>query len=158
MSELTRDEVKCQERLKAFQERLRAAGIKLTHQRIEIFKEIATTEEHPDAETVYLRVKKRIPTISLDTVYRTLWFLKDLGLITTLGTPHDRIRFDANIQPHQHFICTKCGSIKDLNYVPPGEGTWSDTVEPLGRVETIEINFKGICAKCLQEKAEEREP
>ena len=51
------------------------AGVKLTVQRIEIFRELASTDKHPDADKVFNRVRKKIPSISLDTVYRTLWLL-----------------------------------------------------------------------------------
>ena len=141
-----------EDRVERFKERLKNAGIKLTHQRLEIFREIAGTEEHPDAETVFLRVRKRMPTISLDTVYRTLWFLKDLGLVTSLGTPHDRIRFDANVHPHQHFICTQCGSIKDLEFDLPTGLSLGKGLDSVGKVERMEINFRGICSACLQKK------
>jgi len=72
-------------RLEHLSTTVREAGIKLTHQRLEIFRELAKTEEHPDAETLFRAVEVRVPTVSLDTVYRTLWMLRDLGLVTTLG-------------------------------------------------------------------------
>jgi len=55
--------------------------MKVTHQRTEIFRELAAGTEHPDAETVYQRVCKRVPSISRDTVYRTLSTLETKGLI-----------------------------------------------------------------------------
>jgi len=88
--------------------------MKLTHQRIEIFREVARTGDHPDAETIFKRVRKRIPTVSLDTVCRTLWMLNDVGLISTLGSQRGRVRFDGNASPHHHFICTKCGKAGDF--------------------------------------------
>ena len=51
---------------------LRDSGLRLTHQRLEIVRVIAADRTHPDVETVYEAVRKRVPTISLDTVYRTL--------------------------------------------------------------------------------------
>ena len=63
--------------------------MKLTHQRMEIFREVARTADHPDAQTVYERVRKRVPAVSLDTVYRNLWLLSDLGLLSTLGPPRN---------------------------------------------------------------------
>ena len=64
-----------------FVEHCRDAGIKATHQRQEIYVELAHTEEHPDAETVFRRVRLRIPTISFDTVYRNLRTLEEHGVI-----------------------------------------------------------------------------
>ena len=78
------------------------SGVKLTHQRLEIFRELAAAQDHPDAETLFRAVQRRMPTVSLDTVYRTLWMLHRLGLVTTLGPQRDGIRFDANLAPHHH--------------------------------------------------------
>ena len=61
-----------EQRMERFEEVCRNSGMKLTHQRMEIFREVAQTGDHPDAEKVYQGVRKRMPTISLDTVYRTL--------------------------------------------------------------------------------------
>ena len=102
------------QRMDRFKEALKRAGVKLTHQRLEIFREVAKSGDHPDAETIYKGVRERIPPVSLDTVYRTLWLLLDLGLINTLG-PRDRVRFDANTSSHHHFICKKCGMTRDFN-------------------------------------------
>jgi Fur family transcriptional regulator, peroxide stress response regulator len=74
-------------RLERFREAARRAGVRLTHQRLEIFRELASSIEHPAAEAVFRAVQARISMVSLDTVYRTLWMLEDLGLITT---PSDR--------------------------------------------------------------------
>ncbi|MDO8986952.1 MAG: transcriptional repressor, partial [Coriobacteriia bacterium] len=60
---------------------LRVQGLRLTHQRLEIVREIAGTDQHPDVERIYARVRERVPTVSLDTVYRTLAALVELGLV-----------------------------------------------------------------------------
>ena len=101
----------CMER---FEQVCRDAGAKLTHQRMEIFREVAQSGDHPDAETVFQGVRQRIPSLSLDTVYRALWLLSDLGLITTLGPPRGRTRFDANLTRHHHFVCSNCGLTRDF--------------------------------------------
>ncbi|MCK7479895.1 MAG: transcriptional repressor [Candidatus Moduliflexus flocculans] len=58
---------------------------------------MASSLEHPDADAVFRAVRKRVPTVSIDTVYRTLWMLNDLGLVTTLGPRRESVRFDANL-------------------------------------------------------------
>ena len=63
---------------------LKRSGLKLTHQRLEIFREVATSGIHPNAEKIFNGVRERMSTISLDTVYRTVWLLFDLGLVTSL--------------------------------------------------------------------------
>ena len=103
-----------EQRMARFSETCRKSGAKLTHQRMEIFREVAQNGDHPDAEKVFQGVRERMPTVSLDTVYRTLWWLKELGLIKTLGPPRKRTRFDANLSRHHHFICIQCGLTRDF--------------------------------------------
>ncbi len=141
-----------QERMTRFKAAIRRAGMKLTHQRLEIFAEVARTGEHPHAETVYRGVKKRLPTVSLDTVYRTLWLLIDLGVVTTLGPPQARVRFDANMRAHHHFVCTHCGLARDF-YSPTFDALEVPAaVQALGRVERTVVEFRGRCAGCVKKK------
>ena len=140
------------QRVNRFKEGLRQSGVKLTHQRIEIFKELAKSLNHPDADTIYRNVRKRIATISLDTVYRTIWLLLDLGLISTLGPSWGRTRFDANMKSHHHFICSVCGMTQDFYSkefdglkVPP-------SVKSFGQVEMTHVEVRGVCLKCVGKK------
>ncbi len=138
--------------LAVFMERLRESGIKLTHQRMEIFKEVASRMDHPDAASVYERVRERVPTISLDTVYRTLWMLKEAGLITTLGPAHDRLRFDANTAPHHHFVCTSCGKTEDFYCDAFNSLNVPQEVSAIGVVERAQVELRGLCNACSREK------
>ena len=135
-------------RMAHFQDVLRRAGIKLTHQRIEIFREVAQTEDHPDAETVYWGVDRRIPTISLDTVYRTLLLLVDLCLISSRRPGRERMRFDASMGPHHHFVCTQCGLVRDCSIPKLDELKIPDAVRKAGRVEKTQVEFRGLCTRC----------
>lgn len=137
-----------QERADKLGQGLREAGIRLTHQRLEICREIAAADNHPDAETVYVGVRKRVPTISLDTVYRTLWKLRDLGLIDTLGIPHERIRFDGNTNPHHHFVCTRCGQTRDFYSDNFDQLAIPEEVAAYGIVEKTQVEIRGTCLKC----------
>ena len=142
-------------RMERFKEVCRNSGMKLTHQRMEIFREVAQTGDHPDATKVYQGVCERMPTISLDTVYRTLWMLKDLGLITTLGPSRERTRFDANLSHHHHFVCVQCGMTRDFYSDAFDELRLPDFVKAFGRVETTQVEIKGVCLKC---NAKEKKP
>jgi Fur family peroxide stress response transcriptional regulator len=131
-----------------FLEQCARAGIKATQQRREIYRELARTEEHPDAETVYTRVKRRVPAISLETVYRNLRTLEEHGVIRKVSATDYRTRFDANIAPHHHFVCTQCGMIRDFHedrldgFEPP------DDVRALGEVKTWHLELRGVCRDC----------
>jgi Fur family peroxide stress response transcriptional regulator len=131
-----------------FNEVCRKSGAKITHQRLEIFREVAQTGDHPDAETVFKGVRERMPTISLDTVYRTLWWLKELGLIKTLGPPRERTRFDANLGRHHHFICTQCGLTRDFYSDKFNKLKLPESVQRIGQAEMIQVEVKGVCHQC----------
>ena len=130
---------------------VRAAGIKLTHQRLEIFREIAASAEHPSVETVFSAVRARVPTVSQDTVYRTLWLLRDLGLATTLGPQRDGVRFDANLDPHHHYVCVRCGLVRDFASGDLNALRLPQAVKQLGSVVDAHVEVRGICAKCARE-------
>ena len=134
----------------------REAGVKMTHQRLEIFREVASSLEHPDAETVFRAVQARMPTVSLDTVYRTLWTLTDLGLITTLGPRHERVRFDANLLPHYHYICTRCGSARDFECAKLDMVRILEAAEGFGSVVAARVEVRGTCGECAKEEAGSR--
>ena len=137
-----------EQRMRHFEAVCRDEGIKLTHQRIEIFREIAQTGDHPDAEQIFQRVRARMPTVSLDTVYRTLWLLSDLGLVVTLGSSRERTRFDANLNSHHHFVCGQCGSTRDFYSNDLDNIRLPESVNSLGQIEASHVEVRGICREC----------
>lgn len=147
---MKKDKRLIEEHVEKLMVRAKEAGVKLTHQRIEIFLEVALSLEHPNAEAVFQAVKKRMPTISLDTVYRTLWKLTDLGFITTLGRRHESVRFDANLDRHHHFICVRCGLTQDFYCEAFDELNQRRTVKDFGRIETMHVEVRGICNDCVK--------
>jgi len=137
-----------EQRISHFEAVCKNSGAKLTHQRMEIFREVLQTGDHPDAEKVFQGVRRRMPTVSLDTVYRTLWWLKDLGLITTLGLSRERARFDANLSRHHHFVCSQCGLTLDFYCDAFDSLELPDSVLSMGKAEKIQVEVKGLCLKC----------
>lgn len=91
----------------------RENGLKVTTQRLAIYKYIISRDDHPTTEQIYQALKKDHPTIGLGTIYKTLHLLKKLGLIQELGFNEGSIRYDPNIQLHINMVCTKCGQIED---------------------------------------------
>jgi Fur family transcriptional regulator, peroxide stress response regulator len=145
---MTIDQNIIEQRIAHFNQVCLNARVKLTRQRLEIFREVARSGDHPDAETVWKSVRQRIPTVSLDTVYRTLWLLNDLGLIKTLGSHYDRTRFDANLSRHHHFICMSCGLTKDFYCETFNDLPVPDDLSLVGAVETLQVEARGICSEC----------
>ena len=125
------------------------AGVKMTHQRIEIFRELAATEAHPDVDSIFRAVQQRLPTVSLDTVYRTLWMLHDLGLVRTLGPQRNGVRFDANLDQHHHYVCVRCGSVRDFESADLNALRVPETVKQLGSIAHAQVEVRGVCAQCM---------
>lgn len=136
-------------RMQHFETVCRDEGIKLTHQRIEIFREVAQTRDHPDVDQVFQRVRERLPTVSLDTVYRTLWLLKDLGLVVPLGSSDKRTRFDANLNSHHHFVCGQCGFTRDFYSNELDNISLPDSLHSFGQIEETHVEVRGLCRECL---------
>ena len=137
-----------EQRMAHFKEACRKSGAKLTHQRLEIFREVAQSGDHPDAEMFFKGVRKRMPTVSLDTVYRTVWWLKDLGLIKTLGPQREKARFDANLGRHHHFICTQCGLTRDFCSEKFNKLKLPESVQRIGQAKMTQVEVKGVCHQC----------
>lgn len=136
------------QRMARFEQVCRDAGLRLTHQRMEIFREVARAADHPSAEMVHRRVRKRMPTVSLDTVYRTLWLLNDHHLITSLGPSRERTRFDANLTRHHHFVCVQCGLTRDFTSVELDDLRLPPSARALGRIEATRVEVRGVCHAC----------
>lgn len=139
-----------EQRMNAFLAACVEQGVKLTHQRMEIFRELASTEEHPDTATLYARVKRRIPTISLDTVYRNLKLLAEHGIITAVGMSQDRQRFDANMDEHHHFVCVKCGMVRDFHTASMGPLATPEEAKSFGIPVSMHLEIKGVCRACAR--------
>ncbi len=141
-----------QKKLVDFKHACKNAGLKLTHQRLEIYRELAMTLDHPAAETIHERLKKRMPTISLDTIYRTLTTLENHGLIRKVQTAESQARFEAEMMQHHHLICEKCKKIMDFQWKTFDESTLPDEISAWGRIQYKNVVLHGICDKCLQKK------
>lgn len=140
-------------RVHAFRECCVERNVKVTHQRLEIYRVLASSEEHPDAETIQGRVRKRIPTISPDTVYRNLKLLAEHGLVSIVGMSHERLRFDANMASHHHFVCLKCGKIRDF-YSRRLDGLKTpEEACVFGEAVSVHVEVKGVCNGCRDKAA-----
>ena len=112
MSHISEDMIN--NRVHEFIYRSKDLGIKVTPQRIAIYKELASTDQHPSTETIYKKIKDYYPNISLTTVYRTLETFEKLGLISVVNVLYNAARYDANLTPHNHIVCTECKKVEDV--------------------------------------------
>ncbi len=125
-------------------------GTKHFRKRDAILTYLRETKEHPSAETVYASLKPQIPDLSLGTVYRNIALFKQQGQIISLGSVNGVERYDGNINPHVHFVCTGCGSICDLHGLQvPQELNESAAKEADAQVDHCHLTFHGRCRTCV---------
>ena len=120
---------------------------RMTAQKSFIFDYLKSVKCHPTAETVYGKVKKKLPTISQGTVYRVLNNFKDKGQILAIDTK-DNVHFDADISDHAHFICEGCGNVYDVISECSECGILKNKKIKVGKINHYQINFYGICKYC----------
>lgn len=126
---------------------LERAELRKTPQRLAIVRAFVDDPTHPTAQVIFDRLRSELPTMSFATVYNTLAALERAGACRTLrlaGTAgDDGVRFDPNVDPHDHAVCDRCGAVADL----PARK------EPLPQlatfhVRTVERIVRGTCDRC----------
>jgi len=129
-------------------------GLRLTTQRKVILEELRKVDTHPTADEVYGMVRKRLPRISLGTVYRNLETLSEQGSILKLEKAGTQKRFDGNPNPHHHVRCIHCGRVGDVTHVPDTLGLEAG-VESMFEITGHSLEFVGVCPWCRAERLKE---
>ena len=129
-----------------FERLCRSRGIRVTAQRLAVYKVLAEDLAHPTAESVYARLSKQLPGLSFATIYRTLQFFERENLIKKVSSPGAIGRFDANVDPHQHLVCRVCGSLEDIS-VPELHSAAIPNVSGF-TIEELDIRLVGRCEAC----------
>jgi len=123
---------------------------RFSRQREEILEILKGTKIHPTAEWLYFQAKKKLPKLSLGTVYRNLNNLHQKGAIRKLQFGKTFDHFDADTSSHQHFICKKCGKIYDL-FLDLEKNLKAEAQKKVKfRIEKVEVAFHGVCLNCLK--------
>lgn len=122
--------------------------LKLTPQRLAVYKYLISTTSHPTAETIYNALHKEYPTMSLATVYKALKTLAEVDLIQEINVGEGNFRYDGNAKSHPHIQCIKCGKVEDL-----GDLSFSDLNKQAENHTSFSIlynkvYFYGICTDC----------
>ena len=133
---------------------------RMTKQRKVILEELQRYGSHPTADELYEKVKKRLPRISLGTVYRNLDLLVSEGLIGRLRGDYPQMRFDPRTDEHYHITCLSCGKIEDAPIEP--------LQDPIKNLENVvgnltkygvfghKLEFVGFCSECLKKQEASR--
>ena len=112
---------------------------------------LMNTDTHPSAEMVHQMLQETNPDISQATVYRNLALFKKQGKIISVATVNGIERFDANTDPHVHFICNNCDAVLDLHQLCVPTQLSSDAEKTAGcHVDTCQLTFTGLCSQCLE--------
>lgn len=127
-------------------------NLKLTPQRIAVYKFLQSTKEHPSAETIYKMLQPDYPTMSLATVYKALRTFVDAKLIQELNVGEGNFRYDSNTIPHPHIQCLNCEKVDDVENV-----SFSDLNERVKSytdydILSNQVYFYGICKECKEKK------
>lgn len=130
---------------------LRQAGLRPSPQRAAIAGYIDASRCHPSAEEIYKALVGDYPTLSLTTVYNTLYALEKAGLARVLDIESRNVRFDTASTPgHGHILCRKCGHIFDM----PLPKNIEETMPPGFSIDSVNLYFKGLCPSCLAQMKE----
>ncbi|OGN98481.1 MAG: transcriptional repressor [Chloroflexi bacterium RBG_13_50_21] len=129
--------------------KLRLMDYRLTPQRLYLVRLITNSEDHPSAAQLFEQVKVQFPTMSLATVYKTIYLLKELGEVVEISL-HDDNHFDAKRPyPHPHLICTSCKKISDGQLEAPNHALL-DEMEHISGFQILchQLVFYGLCPDC----------
>jgi Fur family transcriptional regulator, peroxide stress response regulator len=127
--------------------KLRERGLRVTEPRLAVLEVLAATKSHPTAEEVGAAVNRLVPTASRASIYNVLHSLADAGLVEELVFDEPVTRYDANLERHHHFVCTRCRRVEDVKW---------EAKAPLGArpdghvVESVSVTFRGVCRACAE--------
>jgi Fur family peroxide stress response transcriptional regulator len=138
-----------------FREQCHKHGLAATHQRQVIYETVQHSPGHPSPEAIYEKVQKRIPSISLATVYKNLKTFLDRGMLQEVSLHHGSLRIETNRHPHHHLVCTDCKKIVDLDEREMETPRLNEKSLRGFEVKRISIDVLGLCAACAAKSKRE---
>jgi len=131
-----------------FRELCAAHGLAATHQRQVLYEVMQTMPGHPSPEEVYARIKERIPSISLATVYKNIHLFLESGVLQEVSLHHGSLRVEMNHHRHHHLVCSQCKSIVDIGEEQLGLQAKPKRLPGGFQAQRYAIDVIGICAAC----------
>lgn len=131
-----------------FIDRCRRDGLKVTPQRIAIYAALLEMKDHPSADFVYRKMSALHPTISFDTVNRTLQTFAEIGVIDIVESYSGARRFDTDTTPHHHLHCVRCGGISDFHDTELDAVRVPDSIASTHKVLGKRLVVSCICQEC----------
>ena len=133
-----------------FRELCAEHGIAVTHQRQVLYEVMKAMHGHPSPEEVYARVKKKVPAISLATVYKNIHLFVESGVFREVSMHHGSQRVEMNREPHHHMVCSRCKSIADIGEKELGRSPSRKKLPGGFLGERYAVDVIGTCSKCQQ--------
>lgn len=138
--------------LNGFEKVCKSKGLRITHQRTEIFKVLLKHTNHPTTENIFNQVRKHLKTISRDTVYRTIATFEEYGLIKRIHHIDNVSRFDINISNHHHLVCSNCNKIEDFYWPEFDQMRYPKSISHWDQIEVKHVVINGLCLSCKKSK------
>lgn len=121
---------------------------KLTPQREAVLQVIREREDHPTANEIFQAALVRLPTISYATVYNSLRYLKEAGLVNEIKFGDGASRYDREMERHDHAICNDCGKLVDF-HLPEAAGLLQAAARKSKfKAESVQLTLRGVCPEC----------
>ena len=127
---------------------LRDQGIAVTPQRLAVMESLKNRRDHPTAENIYQEVRRQLPAISFNTVYKTLEILCQKGMVIKVNPLHEVARYDGETGNHAHLICRQCHRIVDLDGAPEYFPSLASDNHHGFQVENTSLIYWGLCPQC----------
>ena len=123
-------------------------GPNLTPQREAVFQVIQEREDHPTANDIFEAARRKLPTISYATVYNSLRYLKEAGLVHEIRFGDSASRYDRETERHDHAICNGCGKLVDFD-LPDAEKLMQTAARKSRfQAESVHLTLRGLCPDC----------
>jgi Fur family peroxide stress response transcriptional regulator len=122
----------------------------LTRQREAVLRVIRESENHLTASEIFEAARKRLPSISYATVYNSLKYLKDVGLIHEISFGNGASRYDRETERHDHALCTSCGKLVDFDLTVTNDLVRAAVRKTRFKPETIHLTLRGLCPDCRE--------
>ena len=136
-----------------FRDLCRQHSLAATHQRRVIYETVMSLHGHPSPELIYDGVRKKIPTISLATVYKNVRTFLDSGMLREVSFHHGSLRVEPNEHEHHHLVCVRCKQITDLAADSLAPVRVKERLPRGFKVTRISVDVLGICAPCAAKES-----
>jgi len=123
---------------------------KLTPQREAVFQVILGRDDHPTAGEIFEYARQRLPSISYATVYNSLRYLKEAGLVQEIRFGDSASRYDGITDRHDHAICNECGKLVDFDLPQTAQLMQAAARKSHFKPESVHLTLRGLCADCRE--------